>query len=347
MVKVLIMSIALASSTFVWGQEVLQNGVRETFHSKILDENREIYIHLPKSYHDNLIQPAKYPVIYLLDGETNFDYYAGMVDLLSKQPYAEIPEMIVVGIINTDRTKDLTTSVSNEKSTKNPNELVYKTSGGSEKFYNFLETEVKDLLHTKYRTNGYQILVGHSYGGLFATDILFNHSKSYQSYVINDPSLWWNQQKPMATIRDYFKNNSKLPNSTFVYLAQANDEGRSQQTIEEMSHNIVRFKEILEKNHGLYFKHKLYTEEGHGNVIYPANFDALRYIFKGYATNVKEFSADPEKLMSSYEAFSKKQNFTFQPSEIYLNFIIKYLQKNQSTEAENYFKQLKAKLYHH
>lgn len=75
--------------------------------------------------------------------------------------------------------------------------------------------------------------------------------------------MWRNQQQPMATIRNYFKYNSKLPNSTFVYLAQANDEGRSQQTIEEMSHNIVRFKEILEKSHPSHLIFKLYTKERH------------------------------------------------------------------------------------
>jgi predicted alpha/beta superfamily hydrolase len=61
-------------------------GEKQTLFSKILNENREIWVHLPKTYNDSSINPAKYPVIYLLDGEINFEYYAGMTDFLSKLP---------------------------------------------------------------------------------------------------------------------------------------------------------------------------------------------------------------------------------------------------------------------
>jgi hypothetical protein len=90
-------------------------GEKQTLFSKILNENREIWVHLPKTYNDSSINPAKYPVIYLLDGEINFEYYAGMTDFLSKAPYADIPECIVVGIKNTERTRDLTPTKSQKK----------------------------------------------------------------------------------------------------------------------------------------------------------------------------------------------------------------------------------------
>ncbi len=63
--------------TFGKSQEKLTIGEKQNVFSKVLNENREIWVHLPKTYNDNTINPAKYPVIYLLDGEINFDYYTG------------------------------------------------------------------------------------------------------------------------------------------------------------------------------------------------------------------------------------------------------------------------------
>ncbi len=332
-------------STQFFGQEILSNGEKQIVDSKILNEKREILIHLPKSYHDQNIKPAKYPVIYLLDAETNFDYYAGMVDLLSKQPYAEIPEMIIVGIKNTDRTRDLTTSKSLEKNSVNPNELQYKNSGGSKDFSQFIEDELKPFILSKYRIDQYSVLVGHSFGGLFAVDVLFKNTKNFNAYVINDPSLWWNNEKPMQLINNFFENGKKLPEGTFVFLAQANNEGHSTKSIEEMTLNIKKFKNILSENHPQYFQHRFYQEDGHGTVIYPANFDALKYLFKGYRTNVKEFAKDPTILMDFYTAFSKKQHFQFKPSESYLNFIINYLKKNNFQESAEKVLEIKKSIY--
>ena len=182
--------------------------------------------------------------------------------------------------------------------------------------------------------------------GLFATDILFNHTSSFNAYVIHDPSLWWDNQKQMQQIRNYFNKGKKLSASTFVFLSQASDEGRSQKTIEEMTTNIVAFKDIMTQNH-THFKHQYYPNEGHGMVIYPANFDALRFIFKGYRTNVKDFALSPEKLMQSYQAFSEKQNYPFQPSESYINFIISYLKRTNNEKSMRYMEQLKTQIFQH
>jgi predicted alpha/beta superfamily hydrolase len=64
---------------------------------KNFKENREIWVHLPKTYNDSSINPAKYPVIYLLDGEINFEYYAGMTDFLSKSSLCRYSGMYCSG----------------------------------------------------------------------------------------------------------------------------------------------------------------------------------------------------------------------------------------------------------
>src|ERR1700760_3398129 len=86
-------------------------GKADSVYSKILDENRQIWIHVPdNSSPDGIFEKQHYPVIYLLDGwEQNFSVVSGIIELLSGGGgNLSFPKMIVVGIPNTDRTRDLT-----------------------------------------------------------------------------------------------------------------------------------------------------------------------------------------------------------------------------------------------
>ena len=116
-------------------------------------------------------------------------------------------------------------------------------------------------------------------------------------------------------------------------------------TIEEMTSGILSFKKIIESQQNNQFQHKFYENEGYGTVIFPANFDAIRFVFKGFATNLKDYAEKPDLLMKEYEAFSDKQNFKFLPSETYLNFIIKYMERIKNSSSKEYFINLKSQLY--
>ena len=79
-------------------------GERHSFDSEILNEQRSYQIYLPPSYHEN--SNAKFPVIYLLDGDYNFHYDSGLIEFLSNSAFT-IPEMILVGISDNGGTKQL------------------------------------------------------------------------------------------------------------------------------------------------------------------------------------------------------------------------------------------------
>lgn len=106
-------------------------GETQKIHSKVLNEDRFISIYLPPGYAQS---KDKYFVIYLLDGPDHFHHVTGVVRFLAQQGVA--PDMIVVGIANTDRTRDLTPK---------PDSLDRQlpTAGGSEKFLQFLTDELK------------------------------------------------------------------------------------------------------------------------------------------------------------------------------------------------------------
>ncbi len=84
-------------------------GSVDSIYSQILKEQRNFWVHLPASARDGLHPKKKFPVVYLLDGDKNFTWVVGMIDLLSSvNGNSFFPEMIVVGILNTARTRDLT-----------------------------------------------------------------------------------------------------------------------------------------------------------------------------------------------------------------------------------------------
>lgn len=86
-------------STFLHAQQPS----RTTVDSKVLGETRSVLIRAPASY---AAGARSYPVIYLTDGDRQLAHTAATVDFLTRE--GRMPEVILVGITNTDRTRDLT-----------------------------------------------------------------------------------------------------------------------------------------------------------------------------------------------------------------------------------------------
>ena len=87
-------------------------GERLSINSEILSEDRPYWVYLPESYGDETNAPRRYPVLYLLDGDGHFQSATGVVQFMSSgiNGNVQIPELIVVAIPNTNRTRDLTPS---------------------------------------------------------------------------------------------------------------------------------------------------------------------------------------------------------------------------------------------
>ena len=331
-------SISVSSQQFTIGKKY------EIF-SQQLNEKRELWIHLPKSYENKNIKPANYPVLYLLDAEINFNYFVTMADFLAKEPYAEIPEIIVVGITNTDRTRDFTPTKSSKESPFSPNQKLFENSGGNEKFLRFLETELKPYINKNFRTKDFEVLIGHSFGGLAVMNCFLKHPGFFNAYVANDPSLWWDNEILNQQFKKDLAENSSERSKTFLYLAEANNPKENHIWNKDMIQGIQNFKTIIRNAQPqFYFKTKLYTDDEHGIVSFPGNFDGLRFIFDGFRTDIKKASKNPESVISAYQKFSEKTGVEFKPSETYLNIIIDFMEKNKPENRE-YFQSMKNKMY--
>lgn len=187
MKRTLVLAITIVMSIAAFAQTSdnrLTIGVRDSIISKQLSETRYLNIYLPVGYSDT----ERYNVIYLLDGGMNEDFIhvVGLMQFNTMPWINRVPRSIVVGIVNVDRQRDMTypTTVAADKKR-------FPTTGGSEKFISFIETELQPYIQQHYHTNGNNMLIGQSLGGLVATEILFKKPQLFNKYLIMSPSLWW------------------------------------------------------------------------------------------------------------------------------------------------------------
>lgn len=302
-------------------QEAINVGYKYTTHSPTLNEDRPYWVYLPPEYNDPSFGKAKYPVIYLLDGDKNFQALVGIQQTFTRGMYNNMPECIIIGIPNTDRTRDLTPSKS---LLKHNGKDMFTNSGGSDNFTKFLTGELRSLIDSTYRTSGYNILIGHSFGGLYAINTLVHQTLAFNAYVALDPSLWWDNRKVYNEAASIWK--SKKFEKRSLYIAMAKDEDRPDDA-QQHSKTIDQFcKEILMSvpENNLNTGWKYYEDEDHGSIIIPGMFDALRSIFNGITLPVKKIPYEPQLIESQYKNLSEKLGHEFIPDESMIDNIGKY-----------------------
>ena len=119
----------LANAGIASAQGPLTMGDVFAIDSKVMAERRQVIVWTPPGY---AVGTASYPVLYLTDAERQFGHTATTVEFLSRN--GRMPAMIVVGIFNTDRTRDLTPYKDKEDDAQLP------TAGGADRFLRFIET---------------------------------------------------------------------------------------------------------------------------------------------------------------------------------------------------------------
>ena len=145
-----------------------------------------------------------YPVLYLLDGGTHFHHASGIVQFLAGQGL--MPEMIVVAVINVDRTRDFSPTHVEER----------PTTGGAGKFISFMEEELMTFVDRNYRTSPFDILVGHSFGGTFATYALLEKPDLFNAYIAISPYMMYDND---YVVREaHTKLKSKYKNDLQFYM---------------------------------------------------------------------------------------------------------------------------------
>ncbi|MCR8558691.1 hypothetical protein KXD93_13625 [Mucilaginibacter sp. BJC16-A38] len=291
-------------------------GTVDTVYSKILNERRTLLIHVPPGNKDE-----RYPVLYLLDGESHFYSAAGIV----QQMAGVIPDMIIVGIATEGtRDRDYTpTQVSDSKG-----------SGRGVDFTKFIEKEVFPYVDAHYPTAPYRVLSGHSLGGLLVVNTLINYPAMFNAYIIIDPALWWDNKKLLKQAQQQLPAIDLKKKSVFVAIANNMPPGIDTITVmkDTLNHNtnitrtVLPFVKALKeaKPKGLRWNYKFYPNERHGTIELNAEYDALRYLFDYYQFRDSQFDGHPELnvdsvLSAHFKMLSDRLGYNVVPPESLVN----------------------------
>jgi predicted alpha/beta superfamily hydrolase len=314
-------------------------GIVDSVHSTILGENRKIWVYVPAGADDSTFAKQHYPVVYLLDGDGHFSSVMGMIQQLSQINGNQVcPEMIIVGIPNTNRTRDLTP-------TKAPPDT---SSGGGEKFTDFIKTELMPHIDSTYPTAPFKMLIGHSLGGLIVINALIHHPDMFNAYVAIDPSMWWDNQKLLKQASDALKQNSYAGKWLYMGIANTMPPGMDTLQVRKDStrptlhiRSILMLKDIIKSDQaadGLKFDYKYYNNDSHVTVPLITEYDALHYLFSYYALPTELMlkvyqgrldSALVKQIQAHYDHVSTIMGYKQYPSEKTINQVgYNYLGRN-------------------
>ena len=329
-------------------------GKIDSIQSTILNEKRNIWIYVPGDGPNDLYARQRYPVVYLLDGDAHFSSVVGMIQQLSTVNGNMIcPEMIVVGIPNTDRTRDLTpTHVDFDPPFVDSG--FGKTTGGGEKFLSFIEKELMPYIDAKYPTEPYKMFIGHSLGGLMVMQSFVHHTKLFNSYVCIDPSMWWDEQSLLKESKKAIADKKFTGTSLFLGIANTMDDSMTiNKVAKDTSVGTKHIRSILElrsyfennKKNGLKYQDKYYNDDSHGSVPLITEYDALHFLFDFYPLNLsfKDFTDTTTALADKYEkhfaSVSKQMGYKVRPAESQINSMgYQALASKQFKKAERFFR---------
>ena len=151
----------LLNPVFVFSQEAPYSIDTIQIKSGILNESRSIIVYKPR----HISQSDTVKFMYFLDGEYSGYRFRKITDQFGDT----ISDIIGIGIINTDRRRD----------------MLYVNGAG--KFLDFISSELIPAVEKNYRTRE-RILFGHSFAGSFTIYALLNKPDFFDYFIASSPT---------------------------------------------------------------------------------------------------------------------------------------------------------------
>jgi predicted alpha/beta superfamily hydrolase len=251
--------------------EPITNGEVVKMTSKILGEERTILISTPRGYDEG---KGRFPVLYMTDGDSHFLHTRGTVDFLVRNGL--MPDVVIVGVMNTDRTRDLTPTKGygqRDDGTRVP----LDSSGGAPRFLEFFEKELIPYVEGAYRTAPYRVFAGHSLGGLFALTSFVEKPGLFNASIAASPALAWDDDVILDRTAKYLESRKELRYTLFVTMANEEDGDPSPTRFERLRRILKRV-----RADGFAWGAELLSDEDHGSVVLRSHYDGLRKVFDGW-----------------------------------------------------------------
>ena len=174
--------------------------IEHTLESDVTGHPTHLRVELPASY--SLQDSRAYPVLYVLDGESNGETARAVAHYLAE--IGRAPEMIVVAVdAGPTRAHDyLPASESAEA----------QGGGGADAFLEFFAEELVVFVDANYRAAPLRLISGHSYGGLFVLHAMANRPGLFAVGLTQSP---WLEIELARDVLDAW--DSAAPSSGFVF----------------------------------------------------------------------------------------------------------------------------------
>ncbi len=196
--------------------DVISIGKKFTLHSKILGEDKEIYISLPHKYEEHV---QSYPVIFTLEAELLFESAHTITKFMAAR--SKMPQSIVIGIANGEY--------------KKRNEMGFKRWGAKPDLYlKFIEQELIPYLESNYRANQHRTIIGLSPTTGLLFEAFFEKPELFKGYIALSAHLEWDII-PNSTLIDKIISTIKEPSrrKTTLYLGRADSDLKDAQYIQK------------------------------------------------------------------------------------------------------------------
>lgn len=220
-------------------------GINHTIKSSVLNQDRIIQIYTPDGYSES---KKEYPVLYILDGQWYFT--SGVAIKKALRNPRNIPDMIIVGINNSNPLRRTLFGEENEKFTK------------------FLMDEVIRYIDSNYRTSKERIIFGWEDAAFYISKLILKKSEIFDGAIITNGGY---------ASEDLVKNFTSKKD-TYLFIANSK---KDIYTVSEAE----AFSKILEKNKpkNLIWKYDLFNDEIHISLPYLALYKGLKYYYHNHS----------------------------------------------------------------
>lgn len=180
----------------------------------------QLFVALPPSYDKE--PQRRYPVLWVTDADYAFPVIRQIARRLNVEG-PKIEEFILVGISYAkgddavvSRRRDYTPTANGPSDA--PADAKH---GEGAKHQAWLRDQALPFVAGRYRTApGRGILLGHSYGALLATQILFSEPELFGGYVLGSPSLWYDKRHMFGVEAAYAAAHRDLKARVFLYTGE-------------------------------------------------------------------------------------------------------------------------------
>lgn len=180
----------------------------------------QVFVALPPSYDES--PDRRYPVLYVTDA----DYAFPLARQIGRRLNVEGPkleEFILVGLSYsvgddgmTSRRRDYTPTPNGPSSA--PKDAVH---GGAAPYIAYLREQALPFVAGRYRTDeSRRLLLGHSYGALLGSQILFTDPDMFSGYIVGSPSFWYDRNVMSRFEKDYGAGHNDLKASVYMYVGE-------------------------------------------------------------------------------------------------------------------------------